>query len=210
MPKKRSGPEVPDELNPHVEAIAEGLAALAAGDDFEDEATQRFLAAVTAANRLRQEDEVADDPYSLATGMGGVTSNRMRELRVETGLTQKALAEAMWAAGYEWNRGTVADTEAKRRELDLDELVGLAALFGVPVVELMLPAPGEHLEVSGGERPGVSMSSRQGRELVLGRGAVPGKGGPLWSAAATAVPPGIERPAKTLWQKRRAAEMEGQ
>lgn len=65
-------------------------------------------------------------------------ADRMRSLRGARGWTAQHLADAMTAAGVGWNRGVVTKLETGRREnITVDELVALAALFGVSPMELI-------------------------------------------------------------------------
>ena len=63
---------------------------------------------------------------------------RVRELRTERGWTQVQLAQGMAVAGLtDWRRLTVTALESGQRRIQLDEVLVLAHVFGVPVVELL-------------------------------------------------------------------------
>jgi transcriptional regulator with XRE-family HTH domain len=123
----------------------------------------------------------------------------MRRLRKQARLTQAELAEVMTEAGFRWNRLTVAEverllddrTDTRGRRLVLEEVFALAALFGVPVVEFLIPT--DYLDLPLGQLP-----PDVARELVTGEGGVVGAGGPLWIAALTAAGHIRSRPASRL------------
>jgi transcriptional regulator with XRE-family HTH domain len=189
------------EIRRAVARMQAALTAMARGEE-PDEHPQDVLEEVVATI-----DADAFDPFTLAIGPDTITSRRMRELRLQSGaspnapLRQEDLAEAMSQVGCDWRRGTVTETEKERRRLSLDELLGLALVFGVPVVELLSPAPGEVIEIGDG---GPQLGWRQVRELLIGRGGKVGTGGPTWMASL--VSKVTDRPARQLWARRRAAE----
>lgn len=70
--------------------------------------------------------------------IAGRAAGRMRSLRGARGWTAQRLADEMTTAGIDWNRGVVTKLETGRREnITVDELVALAALFGVSPMELI-------------------------------------------------------------------------
>lgn len=73
--------------------------------------------------------------------------------RERLGLRQEDLARRMREAGCLWQRVTVAEVERGSRRVSLDELVILAAIFSVPVVDLLVPPTARNvlLETSDGE-----------------------------------------------------------
>lgn len=63
----------------------------------------------------------------------------IRSLRRAIGLTQAELAGAMQAIGFDtWFRQTVAEAEAGRRNITVEELVALAAYFEMPLRALLV------------------------------------------------------------------------
>jgi transcriptional regulator with XRE-family HTH domain len=57
----------------------------------------------------------------------------LKALRRAAGLTQTELAEAMEVVGFRWVRQTVAETEAGRRDMTVEELAAIAAIFEMPL-----------------------------------------------------------------------------
>jgi transcriptional regulator with XRE-family HTH domain len=68
-----------------------------------------------------------------------VVADRVRSHRERLQWTQDELAAQMSLIGFNWNRVTVAEAEGKGRgrRVTVEELLGLAALFGVGVVHLL-------------------------------------------------------------------------
>jgi transcriptional regulator with XRE-family HTH domain len=64
---------------------------------------------------------------------------RIKDRRVELGLSQGAVAEEMRRLGHPWHQTTVVKTEAAGRPLRVNEVMDLAAVLGVTVWELMGP-----------------------------------------------------------------------
>lgn len=62
----------------------------------------------------------------------------VRALRLAAGLAQRDIAEGMRYVGFAWERDTVAQLEAGRRRLGLDELAALAAYFELPPTALIV------------------------------------------------------------------------
>jgi transcriptional regulator with XRE-family HTH domain len=99
---------------------------------------------------------------------------RARRARVDR--SQADLAEAMRRLGHRWNRATVAAIEGGSRAVSVEELLGLALVFGVQIGEL-LDAGEEDLDY-GGLEPMPAVVARQwvrsapavqwdGRQLIL-------------------------------------------
>jgi transcriptional regulator with XRE-family HTH domain len=89
-------------------------------------------------------------------GLDDLARYRMARLRDESGCSQKELAAEMARLGFAWTRETVAQLERdlrgpdgeplpdlSSRNLAVDELIGLAIVFGVAVVTFLMPRPGE-------------------------------------------------------------------
>ena len=60
-------------------------------------------------------------------------------LREERGWSQSEVARRMEAYGYNWHQTTVGRVESGKRPLRLNELVHLAAMFGVSPIRLIVP-----------------------------------------------------------------------
>jgi transcriptional regulator with XRE-family HTH domain len=116
-------------------------------DALEVEATQihnRMVNAIESnQERLSRDDSVEVEPITL----NRISSLHLRRLRKRSGWTQARLAESMSFVGMKWKQVTVAETEAGRRSLTLDEIAALAALFGEPMVQFLLPADGEYVDL---------------------------------------------------------------
>jgi transcriptional regulator with XRE-family HTH domain len=131
-------------------------------------------------------------------------ANHLRDLRVQSGWTQADLAEAMSRLGFDWKRITVAEAERTQntRRVSLEEMLALAALFGVPMIELLLPSSGSVVELS----DELDAPAEQLRALMLGAGGQPGSGGAGWSPAARLTARYGRRPASDLWRARRVGD----
>lgn len=63
----------------------------------------------------------------------------MKKFRTDSNLSAEGLAEQMRARGIPWRREVVANLETGRRDrLDVDELLALALVFGVPPMVLLV------------------------------------------------------------------------
>lgn len=62
-----------------------------------------------------------------------LAGRQLRLLRQGRGWSQLEVAEKMRAYGYQWSQATVTRLEAASRPIRLNELVDIAALYGVPV-----------------------------------------------------------------------------
>jgi transcriptional regulator with XRE-family HTH domain len=70
-----------------------------------------------------------------------IVGGNMRALRLAAGLTQGELGAAMVDLGFPWrSRQTVAEIEAGRRAVTLEELVAIAAYFDMPVNTMLTGA----------------------------------------------------------------------
>lgn len=79
----------------------------------------------TAGTRLPTPEELA--------------GHELRRLRTVRGWSQEEVARRMAEYGYDWHQTTVGRTEAATRPLRLNEAVSLAALFGIPVTQMLAP-----------------------------------------------------------------------
>jgi transcriptional regulator with XRE-family HTH domain len=93
----------------------------------------------------------------MATTAQAVATN-VRSRRAQAGRSQAELADAMRHLGHRWNRATVAAVEGNTRSVSVDELLGLALVFGTQVGEL-LDAGDEDLDF-GGPTPIPAMLAR--------------------------------------------------
>jgi transcriptional regulator with XRE-family HTH domain len=75
---------------------------------------------------------------SLAEDVERQVIDRLRAVRTARRLSQRALAEAMVARGFDgWSQATVSNCEAGVRPLRLGELAGLADALEVPLPRLL-------------------------------------------------------------------------
>lgn len=174
--------ELVDRLVRAVDAVASGSGTL---DDFDSAARAvRDRALATA-------DDGAWETYATATAIIGVNLKRLREAAQ---WKQAPLAASMVEMGFSWSQVTVAQTEGgSRRRVSYEELFALAALFGVPVAEFLMPIA-HAVEIS----PVVMLTAADARELVIGRSGRLGGAGARWAAARRACATVQERPAVAL------------
>jgi len=125
-----------------------------------------------------------------------VVARRLQEHRKEANFTQANLATAMQRCGYaNWTRVTVAEVEGGARKVSLDELLTLAALYAVPMVEFLVPNYWESVR-----RPLGEVSCSVLRAMIVGP-----SDGPEWAPSRdlTVGDSGEEwRPAHGLWATR--------
>lgn len=191
-----------EELVQCLRAVAEG----ATGQSPEEVFDRAFRAA------LSQGGQRQPDAWELTTTFTGTISDHIRQLRKEAGWTQAELADAMAQLGFRWRRVTVAEVETagmaeaeelrrSPRRVNWEELLGLAALFGEPMVKFLLPKD-NYLDFPTGE-----VSPEDVEELVIGKGGTVGDGGASWETAGRVCGDSIggaeKRPAVALWRRRR-------
>jgi len=145
---------------------------------------------------------------TFEASFGQIIGENVKALREEAGWTQAQLAEAMTRLGFDWKRITMAEAEAASRRVTYEELVGLAVLFGVPVVELLIPSEAPNDTTLLAWNTG-DLTASTVLELLIGSGGALGRGGLAWRAAARAAgrPRGMKdwRPAADLWRTRRSS-----
>jgi transcriptional regulator with XRE-family HTH domain len=93
-------------------------------------------------------------------GMKRRVGDAIRELRMQSGLTQDKLAEKMRAANHTtWTADTVSAVQTGRnRSVHLDELLTLSRIFGVTTDEILTGALGEpKLPAQAQEHPAVEL-----------------------------------------------------
>lgn len=84
------------------------------------------------------------EPMRMSEAVG----RTVKRLRNAADMKQEALGQAMVRLGFDWNRQTVVEVERARRRLTHEELVAMAALFSVPVAELLLVDIGEAVQLN--------------------------------------------------------------
>jgi transcriptional regulator with XRE-family HTH domain len=77
--------------------------------------------------------------YRFEPGIHALVGGHVRRLRTEQGLTQEDVAEGMVERGFGWTRVTVAEIEGGKRRITIDEWLGLALVFAVPAISLLIP-----------------------------------------------------------------------
>jgi transcriptional regulator with XRE-family HTH domain len=68
-----------------------------------------------------------------------IAGRQLALLREERGWSQSEVARRMEASGYNWHQATVGRVENGKHPLRLNELVRLAAMFGVSPIRLIVP-----------------------------------------------------------------------
>jgi transcriptional regulator with XRE-family HTH domain len=199
---KRARRVLPEAAAEEMGAIADVLAALAHGGDPQvawqsvEEALRRaYRISWDAARQSPEPDE--DQVVTLAE----VTATRLRSAREAAGLTQAEMAGVMQKLGYAWRRITVAEVEGGTRRVALEELIGLSALYGVPVLAFVLPTQSQFVRIP--PHGGALVWPQHIVELFLGQDGVLGHGGTSLNAARVVAgcAPGVPdwRPAQRLW-----------
>jgi hypothetical protein len=102
-----------------------------------------------------------------------------------------------------WARITVAEVEAADRRLTFEELIVLAALFSVPVIEILLPTEDLFLEL-----PVDGLLPEDFAEMLIGHGGTIGTSGPDWAVAMQITPNPTPRPAPDYWTRLSGREHE--
>jgi transcriptional regulator with XRE-family HTH domain len=85
--------------------------------------------------------EAAGDPREQHGSPSGfsdsIFARRLREVRQQAGVTQQQLAARMTGVGHKLHRSAVAKIELGERPVTIGEAVQLAAILGVPLMELV-------------------------------------------------------------------------
>lgn len=72
-----------------------------------------------------------------APGLQDLLAQNLRRVRGERGWSQAALAGRAQIVGLSWSRSTVADAEARRRDITVEELLLLPIILEVDLLELV-------------------------------------------------------------------------
>ncbi|MFI9610356.1 helix-turn-helix domain-containing protein [Streptomyces sp. NPDC052023] len=84
------------------------------------------------------EDETREEsPRPVRMTAEEVMGKQVRRIRELRGWSQQELARRMHDKGYSWRQTTVAKTEAADRPIRVNEVQGLAIVFGVTVNDLL-------------------------------------------------------------------------
>ncbi|GAA1078088.1 helix-turn-helix domain-containing protein [Tsukamurella spumae] len=79
---------------------------------------------------------MADDDATPTTPEQRIAEN-IKAIREDLKMKQGQLAERMTAMGYKWHQATVAKVETNERQVQLGEAHALAAVFGVPLQDIV-------------------------------------------------------------------------
>jgi transcriptional regulator with XRE-family HTH domain len=149
---------------------------------------------------LLRDVENGGETMTVAELIGG----NIYTLRRAIGLTQAELAEAMQAIGFDtWLRQTVAETEAGRRDITIEELVAIAAFFEMPLRALLI-SPGSLIEMPDGIDVG-DRTIEPGDWINLveqGRSSPLDEAPKLTQQAIDALVGRLSRPWATRWRRR--------
>lgn len=192
---------LPESAEQHLAGISSALR-MAFGTNGSDQAEalavayEYFVAAKVLAVRTAQRRAPAAGEVQ-AVDFTDIVASRLQEHRVMAGITQAYLAAVMKRLGFKWSRMTVTEVEGGSRKVALDELLALAALYAVPMVEFLLPYEGESLRYPAlGDVEGSVV-----QVMVVGP-----SDGPNWAPALTLTLDQPDapnwRPAYPYWEKR--------
>ncbi len=175
--------DLPNEVRSSITELTSALTEIVAGKN-----TAKALAEVRSAAeravdaaRAAREDNAEQPEWQGVIQFQEVIGKRLRAAREMAGRTQAQLAEAMTRLAFNWKRITVAEVERGSRRVSFEELLGLAALFGVPMMVFANPPPGARIKFAGTR----SLDAVDVQELLVGpadRRLKPG-GDPDWPAA---------------------------
>jgi transcriptional regulator with XRE-family HTH domain len=164
-----------DDINASLDELRETLYDIAAHEEplsplLEDDlegALSSALNTALAARSLRRSRAVLDDGSAFVVSLGGVLARALKTLRERAHITQEALAIQMRRVGFtNWKRITVAEVESAKRKLSLEELVGLAILFDVPVGFLLSAFDSDEVVQL---NESLTVTTAQAQELITGR-----------------------------------------
>lgn len=189
--------QIPPAVRDQLDAAADALAAVGEGADVVNEVYRAVDAAVRAASVHARRREQGQWSTTFAASFAQIIGENLKGLRTEAGWTQAQLAQAMAQIGFPWQRVTVAEVEGAARRVSLEEVVGLAALFSMPALRIILPDSDTALDWTQGD-----LEPDTVRELFLGQAGVLGEGSLSFAAAAEAAgspKKDDHRPAVDLW-----------
>jgi transcriptional regulator with XRE-family HTH domain len=78
-------------------------------------------------------------PLGRAATPEEIAGRKLNSLRTEHGWSQAEVARRMDAYGYSWHQTTVGRIEGGQRPLRLNEVVHVAAMFGVNPIQFLVP-----------------------------------------------------------------------
>jgi transcriptional regulator with XRE-family HTH domain len=148
-----------------------------------------------------------DEPEETTDSLRPVVADAVREARETAAWTQAALAEAMGRLGFGWQRVTVAEVESLRRYVSIEELIGLAILFGRPAVSFMIPRSNLRLQLT----DDLLLTDHDVDELLTGAEGV-NDGGLHWHLPRQLASQDVDdvesdwRPARDYWHFKEAEE----
>jgi len=98
-------------------------------------------------------------PHNDQIDVNAVVSYNLRVIRERRGMTQQQVADALAQySGHRLPQASISAMErgfagARRRRFDAHEIYLLSVVFGVPIIYLLLPPPGEARRLAGTGRP---------------------------------------------------------
>jgi transcriptional regulator with XRE-family HTH domain len=140
-------------------------------DEIKGDVADLLEKAIAHRLKRRSRQVISGDGSAFAVTVGEVVARsvkRLREVadRALDGYTQQNLADGMARLGFtNWKRITVAEVESGKRKLSIEEMVGLAILFDVPVAYLLGAFETDEALVVNERLP---LSAAQAQELLTG------------------------------------------
>jgi transcriptional regulator with XRE-family HTH domain len=119
--------------------------------------------------------------------------SELKHHRERLNMRQEDLAAEMRECGTRWQRVTVAEVERGSRRVSIDELLLLAGIFTVPVIDLLVPDTAGRVLIEVREEMHMTISSEQARELIMGRGGSPGSREGVWKTDLLELPTPAEQ-----------------
>jgi transcriptional regulator with XRE-family HTH domain len=193
------------EIEGYVNQITDALTEMNEGEDHLADLYRAVDGAVRTVSSSESQVAGMSRWTTFEATFGQIIGENVSVLRDKAGWTQAGVAEAMVTLGFDWKRITYAEVEASTRRVTFEELLGLAVLFAVPVVKLLIPATDPKITTLLAWETG-DMTASMVEELLIGHGGTLGQGGLTWKAAARAAGAPRRandwRPAADLWGTR--------
>lgn len=130
---------LPENVQEPLRRLLDGLERISKGDAPGTDLHEELDEAVARAGRQ-------ESTWATKTTVPMAVRANITRLRKQRDWTQQQLADAMDEAGFGWKRGTVAHVETfdpdvgqVRRQVSVDELLGLTRVFDVGLVDLLTP-----------------------------------------------------------------------
>jgi len=210
---RRQSEALPDPVKRHLADLTELLTEATTSDSVDPvEVIRQAATAAEDAARAAVRANRSQQSVLASVTLPEAIARNVRECRVLSGWSQERVAEAMARLGYPWKRITVAEVEGGSRRVGLEELLGIAILFSVPVVDLLRLKFNEELVIAGVSTP---LSAVEVGQVITGPADRPDFDGSAWVLPRLLATLNLEaddwRPAKAYWRRtleRRQFEME--